>query len=134
MRTFRQSGSIMALDGLVYCKGARSERALQLETRRSQAAPKSGSTKPRRRLNEGVMERQRQLEQAWTKDNFVECRTVALSKGDPGYGRPQEGTRTAERGKKAHRHVHKEILELCEVGYCFGPDGNMFRERQAHFR
>lgn len=46
-----------------------------------------------------------QLEHAMTKTQFVSGRRV--SKGDPGYGRPEEGTKTAERGKRAHSHVHK---------------------------
>ncbi len=73
--------------------------------------------RPTKKVTSGVLARTKQLEEAMGKDNFVECRTRALGKGDPGYGRPQEGTRTAERGRRAQTHVHKEILELCEVRY-----------------
>jgi len=40
---------------------------------------------------------------------------VHLKPGDPGYGRPQEGTKTAARGRNAHQHISGEIVELCEV-------------------
>ena len=84
-----------------------------------------------------ILERMQLLEQAMTKDNFVrdiEC----TAKDDPDYGKPQQGeiiqmmlealgrfefclgTRTAKRGEKAHKHVHKEILDLCEVIYLNG--------------
>ena len=32
----------------------------------------------------------------------------------------QEGTKTAERGERANKHVHREILDLCEVVYMNG--------------
>ena len=32
----------------------------------------------------------------------------------------QEGTKTAERGARANKHVHREILELIEVIYMSG--------------
>ncbi|KAJ3603222.1 hypothetical protein NHX12_030965 [Muraenolepis orangiensis] len=35
-----------------------------------------------------------------------------LQPGDDGYGKPKEGTRTAERGERAQRHVHKEMEEM----------------------
>lgn len=45
---------------------------------------------------------------------------VHLSKDDPNYGRPQEGTQTAARGKKAHQHISGEIVELCEIIWSHG--------------
>ncbi len=63
----------------------------------------------------------RQLEDAMSKTHFVkDMKSGRLSKSDPDYGRPQAGTKTAERGQRANRHVHKEILELCEVIYMHG--------------
>ncbi|XP_023558080.1 actin-binding Rho-activating protein isoform X2 [Octodon degus] len=38
-----------------------------------------------------------------------------LHRGDEGYGRPKEGTRTAERAERAQQHIHREIMELCLV-------------------
>ncbi|XP_005072681.1 actin-binding Rho-activating protein [Mesocricetus auratus] len=38
-----------------------------------------------------------------------------LHKGDEGYGRPREGSKTAERAKRAEEHIYREIMELCFV-------------------
>ena len=35
--------------------------------------------------------------------------------GKEGYGRPPEGSLTEARGIKAHIHVHKEIVQLCDI-------------------
>ncbi|XP_063819558.1 actin-binding Rho-activating protein-like [Pseudophryne corroboree] len=40
---------------------------------------------------------------------------VRLRKGDHGYGRPEEGSKTEERGKRALQHIHKEIEEMCLI-------------------
>ena len=49
------------------------------------------------------------LENAMTKTKFVRGDTArpTMDKSDPNYGKPEEGTKTSERGKKAHSHVHK---------------------------
>ncbi|CAO2602390.1 Actin-binding Rho-activating protein [Lemmus lemmus] len=41
--------------------------------------------------------------------------STRLHKGDEGYGRPKEGSKTAERAKRAEEHIYREILELCFV-------------------
>ncbi|XP_004697492.1 actin-binding Rho-activating protein [Echinops telfairi] len=38
-----------------------------------------------------------------------------LHKGDEGYGRPKEGTKTAERAKRAQEHIYREITDLCFI-------------------
>ncbi|XP_026875067.2 actin-binding Rho-activating protein [Electrophorus electricus] len=38
-----------------------------------------------------------------------------LQRGQVGYGRPPEGSKTEQRGKDAHSHVSREVLELCLV-------------------
>ncbi|XP_059837191.1 actin-binding Rho-activating protein-like [Hypanus sabinus] len=38
-----------------------------------------------------------------------------LKKGDRGYGRPKEGSKSAERGERAQRHIRREIDELCYI-------------------
>ncbi|XP_043946376.1 actin-binding Rho-activating protein-like [Protopterus annectens] len=38
-----------------------------------------------------------------------------LQKGDDGYGRPKEGSMTAERAQRAHKHVYKEMEEMCFI-------------------
>ncbi|XP_072307840.1 actin-binding Rho-activating protein [Eucyclogobius newberryi] len=35
-----------------------------------------------------------------------------LKKGDSGYGRPKEGSKTAQRGDRAHKHIHREMEEM----------------------
>ncbi|KAJ0023479.1 hypothetical protein NQD34_003378 [Periophthalmus magnuspinnatus] len=35
-----------------------------------------------------------------------------LKKGDSGYGRPKEGSKTAQRGDRAHKHIHHEMEEM----------------------
>ncbi|NXN95422.1 ABRA protein, partial [Rhinopomastus cyanomelas] len=41
--------------------------------------------------------------------------SMRLHKGDEGYGRPKEGTKTAERAKRAEAHIHREIRDLCLI-------------------
>ncbi|XP_018426318.1 PREDICTED: actin-binding Rho-activating protein [Nanorana parkeri] len=38
-----------------------------------------------------------------------------LQKGDQGYGRPKEGTKTAERAMRAEAHIHREMRDLCFI-------------------
>ncbi|XP_072535948.1 actin-binding Rho-activating protein [Salminus brasiliensis] len=40
---------------------------------------------------------------------------VQLQRGQEGYGRPPEGSKTELRGQDAHSHVSREVLELCQV-------------------
>ncbi|CAL8365746.1 unnamed protein product [Arctogadus glacialis] len=41
--------------------------------------------------------------------------SLRLQPGEEGYGRPKEGTKTAERAQRAERHIHGEIDDLCHV-------------------
>uniref|UniRef100_A0A3P9PBT0 Actin-binding Rho-activating protein n=1 Tax=Poecilia reticulata TaxID=8081 RepID=A0A3P9PBT0_POERE len=41
--------------------------------------------------------------------------SLRLQKGEEGYGRPKEGTKTAERAKQAEQHIHREIDDMCYV-------------------
>ncbi|KAJ1193534.1 hypothetical protein NDU88_002831 [Pleurodeles waltl] len=41
--------------------------------------------------------------------------STRLRKGDEGYGRPKEGSRTAERAKRAEAHIHREIEDMCFI-------------------
>ncbi|KAK6479585.1 actin-binding Rho-activating protein-like [Huso huso] len=45
-------------------------------------------------------------------EHAMACR---LLKGDQGYGRPKEGSKTAERARRAERHIHKEMEEMCFI-------------------
>ena len=115
--------SLLDGDGIGYCQGVAAEKKTLLDTKAkgSKASPTGKQKSPmrKRRKSGDIGERMRQLEQAMFKDNFVKD-MKRTDKNDPGYGRPQEGTRTAERGARAQTHVHKEILELCEVIYMNG--------------
>ncbi|XP_008290603.1 actin binding Rho activating protein b [Stegastes partitus] len=41
--------------------------------------------------------------------------SLRLQKGQEGYGRPKDGTKTAERAKRAEQHIHREIADMCYV-------------------
>ncbi|XP_053322853.1 actin-binding Rho-activating protein [Spea bombifrons] len=41
--------------------------------------------------------------------------STRLQKGDDGYGRPKDGTKTAERAKRAEEHIHREMRDLCFI-------------------
>uniref|UniRef100_A0A671KXB9 Actin binding Rho activating protein b n=1 Tax=Sinocyclocheilus anshuiensis TaxID=1608454 RepID=A0A671KXB9_9TELE len=38
-----------------------------------------------------------------------------LRKGEEGYGRPKEGSKTAERARRAEAHIHREIDDMCFI-------------------
>uniref|UniRef100_A0A8C7TI85 Si:dkey-29b11.3 n=2 Tax=Oncorhynchus mykiss TaxID=8022 RepID=A0A8C7TI85_ONCMY len=38
-----------------------------------------------------------------------------LQRDQDGYGRPQEGSLTEQRGQDAHIHISREVEELCQV-------------------
>lgn len=40
---------------------------------------------------------------------------VRLQKGDAGYGRPKEGSKTEERARRAEKHIHREMEEMCYI-------------------
>jgi len=83
----------------------------------------NGQTRPARRTHsEDIKERTKLLEKAMFKDNCTQDLGNKINKNDPNYGKPQQGTLTEFRGQKAHTHVHKEILELCEFIYMNGEE------------
>ncbi|XP_027004292.1 actin binding Rho activating protein b [Tachysurus fulvidraco] len=41
--------------------------------------------------------------------------SLRLRKGEEGYGRPKEGSKTAERAKRAEAHIHREIEHMCFI-------------------
>ncbi|XP_068118938.1 actin-binding Rho-activating protein-like [Hyperolius riggenbachi] len=47
--------------------------------------------------------------------DYQHAMDVRLHKGDKGYGRPEEGSKTESRGKRALQHVHKEVEEMCLI-------------------
>lgn len=49
--------------------------------------------------------------------------SIRLKKGQEGYGHPKEGSKTAERAKRAEQHIHREIDDMCFViGTMADPD------------
>lgn len=73
---------------------------------------------PKKRQTENISEKVSQLSEKMSASRFTQ--TVHLKKDDPNYGTPQEGTQTAARGRKAHAHISKEIVELCELIHIHG--------------
>ncbi|KAI4872676.1 hypothetical protein NFI96_017364 [Prochilodus magdalenae] len=41
--------------------------------------------------------------------------STRLRKGEEGYGTPKEGSKTAERAKRAEAHIHREIDHMCFI-------------------
>ena len=68
---------------------------------------------PKRRQCSEIAEISSQITQKLNPDNFT--KEVHLKPSDPDYGKPQEGTETAERGRRAHAHISNEIVELTEI-------------------
>ena len=115
---------VMHMNDIGFCKGAKAEKMALLEASKnrsnsSKAATSAASKSRSSSSTSGIRERMRQLEDHASKTRFVKD-SKKLSRSDPNYGRPQEGTKTAERGRRANSHVHKEILELCEIIYMNG--------------
>ncbi|CAN2389909.1 Costars, partial [Pristimantis euphronides] len=54
---------------------------------------------------------------------------VRLRKGDNEYGRPEKGSKTEQRGKRAQQHIHKEIDEMCLIVRDLGVRGRDNRIR-----
>ncbi|XP_013879415.1 actin-binding Rho-activating protein [Austrofundulus limnaeus] len=44
--------------------------------------------------------------------DFDYAMSQRLRKGDSGYGRPKDGSKTAERGDRAQKHIHREMEEM----------------------
>ncbi|XP_077447446.1 actin binding Rho activating protein b [Stigmatopora argus] len=47
--------------------------------------------------------------------DFDYSMSLRLQKGQDGYGHPKEGSKTAERAKRAEKHIHGEIADMCYV-------------------
>ncbi|XP_056605893.1 actin-binding Rho-activating protein [Triplophysa dalaica] len=41
--------------------------------------------------------------------------SLRLQKGDAGYGRPKEGSKTAQRADRAQKHIYREMEEMCFI-------------------
>ncbi|XP_062852812.1 actin-binding Rho-activating protein [Trichomycterus rosablanca] len=47
--------------------------------------------------------------------DYGHAMTMRLHKGEAGYGRPKEGSRTAQRADRAQKHIHREMEEMCFI-------------------
>lgn len=47
--------------------------------------------------------------------DYEHAMATRLQRGDAGYGRPKEGSKTALRGERANKHIHKEMDEMCYI-------------------
>ncbi len=47
-----------------------------------------------------------------------------IQRGQEGYGRPLEGSKTEQRGKDAYSHISREVTELCQVIREIGESGD----------
>ena len=74
---------------------------------------KQQSVRPKRQQCSEIAELTSQLSKKLNPSHFTQ--EVHLKPSDPGYGKPQEGTETAARGKKAHENISGEIVEMAEI-------------------
>ena len=68
---------------------------------------------PKRHQCPDIAERSSQLDKLFNSRKFT--KEVHLKPSDVGYGKPQEGTETEARGKKAHESISNEIIEMAEL-------------------
>jgi len=99
-------------------RGEVKERTALLLRKKRDPDPEAGPgvQKPTRRQSAEISNLMSQL--TMKKQKFTT--EVHLSKDDPNYGKPLEGTQTAARGRKAHQHISREIVELCEIIWTHG--------------
>lgn len=72
---------------------------------------------------------QYQKQNPFSNDTATNTMTVQLHRGQEGYGKPPEGSKTEQRGKDAQSHVCREVEELClaikEIGHQRNEDGKI---------
>ena len=91
-----------------------SHRMSRLSTKSKKISDhKQVSEPPKRRQCSEIAELTSQLNKKLNPTHFT--KEVHLKPSDPGYGKPQEGTQTAARGKKAHENISSEIVEMSEI-------------------
>ncbi|XP_051997280.1 actin-binding Rho-activating protein-like [Xyrauchen texanus] len=47
--------------------------------------------------------------------DYEHAMAIRLHKGDTGYGRPKEGSKTAQRADRAQKHIYREMEEMCFI-------------------
>ena len=86
---------------------------LSLKSTKLISDTKQQSVRPKRQQCSEIAELTSQLNKKLHPSHFTQ--EVHLKPSDPGYGKPQEGTETAARGKKAHENISGEIVEMAEI-------------------
>ena len=82
--------------------------------------PRKLSGPPRKRQSSDIAGLLSKLDKKFNPTEFTD--EVHLKPGDPGYGKPKEGTKTAARGRKAHGDISEEIVKLCQVIWDHGQE------------
>ncbi|XP_051887646.1 actin-binding Rho-activating protein [Pristis pectinata] len=142
--TAEKEGKDLLSKGNVACDGGREKRK---EGNEEESNDKDGADDrgKRKKLVQSVQVRTMgELRKAWLRwaEDHIEkqklnpfsedfdydyAMSFRLKKGDRGYGQPKEGSKSAERGERAQRHIRREVEELCfiigELGVQ-GKDGN----------
>ncbi|XP_072239172.1 actin-binding Rho-activating protein [Leuresthes tenuis] len=94
------------------------------KTERSDSEPKTQTDKPKIKI--ATMNDIKSRWQQWSDQHIVGQKlnpfseefdheyamAQRLRRGDSGYGRPKDGSKTAERGDRAHKHIHREMEEM----------------------
>lgn len=47
--------------------------------------------------------------------DYDHAMSLRLHKGDAGYGKPKDGSKTAQRADRAQKHIHREMEEMCFI-------------------
>ena len=103
-----------------------------LEYKMTKLFDKPADTSVTRKLSAPPMKRQSsdiasllsKLDKKFNSPQFTD--EVHLKPGDPGYGTPKEGTKTAARGRKAHGDISEEIVKLCQVIWDHGQETGIY--------
>ena len=91
------------------------------------------TVRPKKQQCSEIAELTSQLSKKLNPTNFT--KEVHLRPSDPGYGTPQEGTKTAVRGRRAHESISKEIIEMAELIWEHGQmTGNILANNNQTFK
>ena len=86
---------------------------LSIKSNKLSSDTKKQSVRPKKQQCSEIAELTSQLNKKLHPSHFTQ--EVHLKPSDRGHGKPQEGTETAARGKKAHENISSEILEMAEI-------------------
>ena len=90
--------------------------------------PRKMSAPPKKRQSSDIAGLLSKLDKKFNSPQFTD--EVHLKPGDPGYGTPKEGTKTAARGRKAHGDISEEIVKLCQVIWDHGQETGLHLKKE----